>query len=390
MNREAVIVSAVRTPVGKYGGMLSGYRDYELGAMAISEAVKRSGVDPKQIEDVYFGNLLGIPGNVAKVAAMKAGLPAEVPAVSIDRQCASGLEAICISSAMIQCGAGDLYLAGGAESMTNKPYYLGKQKRPYALTPPEFLPAMLAPPDLGDPSMGETAENVLDRYQISRKEMDEFSLRSHQLAIKAMEAGLFKDQIIPVSVKVKKETILAESDESPRKETNLEKLSTLPALFRKDGSVTAGNSCPMNDGASAVIVMSREKAEKEGYPYLGIIRGFASVGLDHNVMGLGPIYAVRKLLDRTSFRLDDIGLIELNEAFASQSIACIKELGLDINKVNIHGGAIALGHPLGATGTILTTKLLHGMKQQKVRYGLVTMCIGGGQGSALLIENPEQ
>ncbi len=387
LNREAVFVSAVRMPIGKYGGMLSNYKDYEMGALVIAEAVKRSRINPREIEDVYFGNLLGLPGNVAKVAAMKAGLPENVPAVSIDRQCASGLEAICIASAMIQTGIGDLYIVGGAESMTNKPHYLEKAKKSYSMQPPKFLQAMLAPPELGDPTMGETAENVLNRYKISRHEMDEFALRSHILALKAIEEGIFEEQTIPVTIKVGKEEKITTMDECPRKETNIERLSTLPALFRKDGNVTAGNSCPMNDGAAAAVLMSREKADKEGYSYMGVVKGFASIGLDHNVMGLGPIYAVRKLLEKTKLNIQDIGLFELNEAFSAQSIACIRELDLDMDRVNVNGGAIALGHPLGATGTILTTKLLYAMKQRKVQYGIVTMCVGGGQGAALLIEN---
>jgi len=385
--REAVIASAVRTPIGKYGGMLSIYKDFEIGAMVIHEAVKRSGINPEDIQDVYFGNLLGLPGNVAKVAAMKAGLPENIPAVSIDRQCASGLEAICIANAMIQSGAGDIYIAGGTESMTNRPYYLEKAKKLYSMNPPRFLDAMLSPPECGDPSMGETAENVLNHYDITREEMDKFALKSHELALKAIEDGKFKEQILPIKIRKGKEEIITSIDECPRRNTSLEKLFKLPALFKENGRVTAGNSCPMNDGAAAMVVMSKEKAEKEGYPYMGIIRGFASVGLDHKVMGLGPIYAVRKLLEKAKMSIQDIDIFELNEAFASQSIACIRELNLDKEKVNINGGAIALGHPLGATGTILTTKLLYAMKQRKARFGVVTMCVGGGQGAALLIEN---
>jgi acetyl-CoA C-acetyltransferase len=387
LNKEAVILSAVRMPVGKYGGMLSIYKDYEMGAMVIAEAVKRSGINPKEIEDVYFGNLLGLPGNVAKVAAMQAGLPENVPAVSVDRQCASGLETICIAAAMIKSGMGEVYVAGGTESMTNKPYYLEKAKKMYSPKSPQFLEAMLAPPELGDPLMGETAENVLHQYKISRQEMDEFALRSHTLALKAIEDGTFEEQILPVTIRNGKEQKTTIIDECPRKETSLEKLSKLSALFKINGSVTAGNSCPMNDGAAAVVLMDREKAEKERYSYMGVVKNFAAIGLDHNVMGLGPIYAVKKLLKKSQLTIEDIGIFELNEAFASQSIACVRELNLDINKVNINGGAIALGHPLGATGTILTTKLLYAMKQRNVRYGIVTMCIGGGQGAALLIEN---
>ncbi|MCG8483592.1 MAG: thiolase family protein [Clostridia bacterium] len=385
--KEAVIVSAVRTPVGKYGGMLANYKDYELGAMVIKEAVRRCHIHPNDVDDVYFGNLLGIPGNIAKVSAVGAGLPETIPAVTIDRQCASGVEAISVAAAMIQSGNGSVYIAGGAESMTNKPYYLEKSHKPYSVRPPRFLEAMFVPAGMEDPGMGETAENVLDRYTISREEMDTFALNSHKKAIEAIEKGEFDEQILPVPVKIKQEEKRMMKDECPRKDTHLEKLLKLSPLFRKGGSVTAGNSCPMNDGAAAVILMDKEKAEKDGVSYMGTVKGFASVGLDHKVMGLGPIYAVRKLLEKTGLKMDDIDLFELNEAFAAQSIACIRELGLDIAKVNINGGAIALGHPLGATGTILAIKLLHALKKSNARYGIVTMCIGGGQGAALLLEN---
>lgn len=385
--KEAVIVSGARTPVGKYGGMLTQYKDYQLGTMVMKEAVNRCGISPNDIDDVYFGNIFSIPGNVAKVAAIGAGLPAEIPAVTIDRQCASGVEAICVATAMIQSGNGSVYIAGGTESMTNKPYYLEKSQRLYDVSSPKFLESMFAPPGVEDPRMGETAENILDQYTISREEMDTFAFNSHKKAIEATERGEFDEQILPVSVKIKKEEKILTTDECPRKDTDIEKLSKLKPLFRKGGSVTAGNSCPMNDGAAAVVVMDKDKAEKENIPYLGIVKGFVSVGLDHKVMGLGPIYAVRKLLKKTGFKLEDIDLFELNEAFASQSIACIRELGLDMTKVNVNGGAIALGHPLGATGTILTIKMLYAMKKRNARYGIVTMCIGGGQGAALLLEN---
>jgi acetyl-CoA acetyltransferase family protein len=387
LHREAVIVSAVRTPVGKYGGVLASMKDYELGATVIKEAVQRAGINPSMIDGVYMGNLLGLPGNIARVAALKAGLSENVPAACIDRQCASGLETIGLSAALIQSGYGNIYVAGGTESMTNRHFYLEKSSKPYPYTPPQFLEAMFVPPELEDQSMGQTAENVLELYTISREELDEFALRSHQRANDAIENGLFKDQIVPVSMRYKRETLIIDQDESPRKDTDLAKLGKLKPIFKKDGKVTAGNSCPMNDGASAVVMMDKNTAINNGHDIMGVVRAYTTVGLDYKVMGLGPIYAVRKLLEMADMKINDIDLVELNEAFASQAIVCIQELKLDIQKVNINGGAIALGHPLGATGTVLATKLLYDLRKRNQRFGIVTMCVGGGQGSALLIEN---
>lgn len=386
MKRDAVIVSAVRTPIGKYTGGLSSFKDYELAGIVIKEAVKRSGIDPASIDDVYFGNAEGMPGDLAKIGLMEAGLPQNVPGATVDRQCASGLEAICIATAMIQSGFGDIYVAGGAECMSTNPYFLEKTKRAQSYAPPEFLPVIMTPPSVGQPTMGDTAENVVDLYKISREAMDSFAYQSHQRALKAMEAHTFDEQIVPITIKVKGKEVVITQDECPRKDTTMEQLAGLKGIFKKGGSVTAGNSCPINDGAAAVVIMSREKAEELKLPYMLIVRGFASVGLDHNLMGLGPIYAVRKLLEKTGATLDEVEMIELNEAFASQALACIKDLNLDMERVNPNGGAIALGHPLGATGTNLTVKLAYAMKKSKRKYGIVTMCVGGGQGSAALFE----
>lgn len=393
MERDAVIVAACRTAIGKYAGTLAPCKDYELGATVIREVIDRAGLTGKEglIDDVYFGNLLGVPGNVAKVAAMGAGIPDEVPAVTVDRQCASGLEAVFIATAMIQSGMGDFYIAGGCESMTNRPYYMEKPNRAYSGNPPKFLGNMFTPPEgFEQIGMGDTAENILEDYDISREELDEFAIISHKKALKAISQGVFKDQIVPIKVRHKKDSIVFDTDEGPRSDTNLEQLSKLKTIFKEDGKVTAGNSCPMNDGASAVIVMSRKKAEELKCPILCSVKATAVAGVDYRKMGLGPIFAVRKLFERTDISLSDIGLIELNEAFASQAIACIRELNLNPDIVNVNGGAIALGHPLAATGAILLTKLIYEMKKRNVRYGLVTMCIGGGQGMAMILENEER
>ncbi len=389
MSREAVIVSAVRTPVAKYGGSLSSFKDYELAGIVIKEAVKRSGIDPELIDDVYFGNAEGMPGDLARIGLLEADLPIKVPGATVDRQCASGLEAIRIASALIQSGMGDIYVAGGAESMSTNPWFLEKPKRPYSYQPPEFTYVKMSPSKIGDPPMGDTAENVLDIYKnITREDMDKFALESHQRALKAISENKFVDQIVPVTYRSKRKEVIFEQDECPREETNLEQLTNLRPIFKKDGQVTAGNSCPMNDGAAAVVIMSKEKADELNIPYMLIAKGFATVGLDPHTMGLGPIFAVEKLLKKANITLDEVEMIELNEAFASQSLACIQDLKLDMNRVNPNGGAIALGHPLGATGTLLTVKLAYAMQKSDRKYGIVTMCVGGGQGAAALFERP--
>lgn len=386
MKRDAVIVSAVRTAIGKYGGSLASIMDHELGSIVIKEAVKRSNIDPNQIDDVYFGNILGLPGNVAKVAAIGAGLPVHIPATTVDRQCGSGIETVGIATAMIKSGMGDIYVVGGCESMTNKPYYLERGRKAYQITAPKFLESMFVPPEFDQVSMGETAENILDIYPFSRSELDEFSLKSHRNALRAIKDNEFKDEIIPVKVKVGKREFVFDIDEGPRKETSMEILSKLSPIFRAGGQVTAGNSSPMNDGASAMIVMSREKADILGIKPLVSVKGIVNIGVDYKTMGLGPINAVKKLLDKTGVALEEIGLIELNEAFAAQALVCIKELKLNEKIVNVNGGAIALGHPLAATGSILSTKIIYEMQKRNIKYGLVTMCIGGGQGAAILYE----
>ena len=388
--REAVIVSAVRTPIGKYAGMLSDFEGYELGAIAVKEAVKRAGIDPSQIDEVYMGNAEGAPGNIGRVIALEADLPVTVPGIQFDRQCASGLETICMAAAMIESGHGDIYVAGGAESQTNNPYFMHKTKRPFSYAFPSFNYVMMSPPKIGNPDMGITAENVLKLHPVSREKLDQFAYESHQKALKAIKSGAFKEQIMPLVKNVKGKEVIIDTDEGPREDTTLEQLAKLKPIFAKDGLVTAGNSCPMNDGAAAVVIMSREKADELGLKPLLKVKGFASVGLDPHYMGFGPIGAVKKVLEKTGVTLDEVELIELNEAFASQAIGCIEELGLDPERVNPNGGAIALGHALGATGAVLTTKAAYSMKyameNAKRKYAIVTMCVGGGEGSAAIFE----
>lgn len=384
--KEAVIVSAVRTPIGKYGGVLAKLDGYELGGIVVKEAVKRAGINPADITEVYMGNAEGAPGNIGRVIALEADLPVTVPGIQLDRQCASGLETICMATAMIESGHGDIYVAGGAESMTNNPYFMTKTKRPYSYAHPSFNYVMMSPPKVGNPPMGETAENVLEVHPVSRERMDRFAYDSHQKALAAIERGDFQEQIVPVKIRNRGKETIVDTDEGPRPETTFEVLSKLKPVFVKDGNVTAGNSCPMNDGASAVVIMSKDKADELGLKPLLKVKGFASVGLDPYTMGFGPIGAVKKLLEQTGVSLDEVEMIELNEAFASQALGCIDELGLDPNRVNPNGGAIALGHALGATGAVLTTKVAYAMRNAKRKYAIVTMCVGGGEGSAALFE----
>lgn len=387
--RKAVIISAARTPVGRLGGNLKKFEGYQLGAIAVREAVNRAGIDPSEIVEVYMGNAEGAPGNLGRCVALEAGLPQSVPGIQFDRQCASGLETINMAAAMIESGHGDVYVAGGAESETNNPYFMSKSKRAYSYSYPSFSYVMMVPPGFEGNDMGETAEKVLDMYPgITREDLDKFAYESHQRAKRATENGVFKEQIVPVTFRNRGKEVTIDTDEDPTADSTLEDLAKARPVFRKDGRVTAGNSCPQNDAGAAVVVVSEEKAKELGKKPLLEIVDFASAGLDPGVMGLGPIYAVQKLLNKTGISLDQIELIELNEAFASQSIACIRELGLDPARVNPNGGAIALGHPLGATGAFLTTKAAYAMQNAERGYCIVTMCVGGGEGAAALFRRP--
>ncbi len=396
--REAWIVSAVRTPVGRYGGALARVRPDDLAATAIKGAVERSGVEPSEFEDVILGcaNQAGEDNrNVARMAALLAGLPVEIAGQTVNRLCGSGLQAINTAAHAVMAGDGDAFVAGGVESMTRAPYVMAKAESAYERGPRQVYDTTLGwrftNPRLAEMhypySMGETGENVAERCGVTREEQDEFALRSHRRAVAAIEEGRFMNQIVPVMVpQPKGESVTVDRDEHPRADTSMEALGRLRPAFREDGSVTAGNSSGINDGASATVVVSQEFAEREGLKPLARVVATAVAGVDPAVMGLGPIPASRKALDRAGLQVDDMDLIELNEAFASQSIVVMRELGLDPDKVNVNGGAIALGHPLGMSGARLITMLSHELERTGKRYGLATMCIGVGQGIATIIE----
>jgi 3-oxoadipyl-CoA thiolase len=400
--RDAWIVSAVRTPIGRYGGALKSVRPDDLAAIAIKAAVERAGIDPGLLEDVILGcaNQAGEDNrDVARMSALLAGLPLEVGGLTVNRLCGSGLQAINTAAHAIMAGDGDAFVAGGVESMTRAPYVMGKPEGPFDRGNREMFDTTLGwrftNPRLAEMhhpySMGETAENVVDQCGVSREDQDRFALQSQQRTIAAIEQGLFADQIVPVPVPQKKgEPLLVDRDEHPRADATLESLAKLKPAFRDDGSVTAGNSSGINDGAGALVLVEAELARAQGLQPLGRIVSSAVAGVDPAVMGLGPVPATLKALRRAGLTIDDLDLIELNEAFASQSIACVRELGLDEAKVNVNGGAIALGHPLGMSGARLVTMLVHELRRTGGRYGLATMCIGVGQGIATVVERFDQ
>ena len=383
---RAVILSGVRTPIGRRGGALADVRPDDLAATVIAEAVARAGVDPAEIEDVYFGaaNQAGEDNrNVARMAVLLAGLPETVAGVTVNRLCASGLSAVIAASHAIAAGDGDLFVAGGVESMSRAPFV---HARPDVGDDPTEYDTQLGwrfpNPRLAElfplESMGETGENVAERWGVSREDQDAFALRSQQRWAAAADSGRFDDELIAVNGLTR--------DEHPRPETSGEKLAALKPVFRDGGSVTAGNASGVNDGAAALVIASEERAAALGVEPLGRFVGSAVAGVDPRVMGIGPVPAVRKLLERTGLTVGDLDLVELNEAFASQSLAVIRELGLDDEKVNVNGGAIAMGHPLGMSGARLVVSLLHELRRRDGRYGLATLCVGVGQGQAALFE----
>ncbi|MFC3041860.1 thiolase family protein [Virgibacillus xinjiangensis] len=387
MNREAVIVSAVRTPIARQGGALASVPAHVFGAEVIKEAVKRAKITPDAIDDVIFGNVLSGGGNIARLTALQSGLSTSLPGLTVDRQCGSGINAVVLAAQAIRAGEGDVFIAGGTESMSRAPYLMDRPTKAYSPAPPKFRKSQLSPEEIGDPPMGTTAENLADQYNVSREEQDEFAQRSQERMARAMEEGRFDEQIVPITVPVRKGSpIEFKLDEHPRPGTTLEKLAKLPPAFRKDGSVSAGNSSGLNDAASALVIMSREKANQLGLAPLATVRASAVAGVDPNIMGIGPVPATRKVMERTGFKLEDMDLIEINEAFAAQVIACDRELQMDPARVNVNGGAIAHGHPLGATGAILMTKAVHELQRSGGRYALITACIGGGQGISAIIE----
>jgi 3-oxoadipyl-CoA thiolase len=396
--REAVIVSALRTPIGRYGGALASVRPDDLAAVVIRAVVERSGVDPALVEDVILGcaNQAGEDNrDVARMALLLAGLPVEVGGLTVNRLCGSGLQAINSAAHAIAVGDGDVFIAGGVESMTRAPYVMAKADTAWDRGPREmhdttlgwrFVNPRLA--EMHHPfSMGETGENVAERWGVSRERQDAFALASQQKAVAAIEAGRFDGQVVPVTVPQRKgEAVVVTRDEHPRADTTAEALAKLRPAFRDGGTVTAGNASGINDGAAAVLLVEADRARGLGLQPMARIVSTAVAGVEPAVMGIGPIPAVRKALDRAGLAVDDLDVIELNEAFASQSLVCIDELGIDPEKVNPNGGAIALGHPLGMSGGRLVTMLVHELVRTGGRYGVATMCIGVGQGIATVIE----
>ncbi len=387
---EVVIVSGCRTPIGRLGGAFQDFSASDLAAVAIREAVCRSGVQPQQVDQVILGCVGQVmeDGYIARHAAVKAGLPIEVPAYTVNRICGSGLEAINTAARWIECGDASVVVAGGVENMTMMPYYVRSGRYGYRLGHGQLEDGIQHL--LGDPfsksHMGITAENLAEQYHVSREEQDEIAARSQQRAGAAMAAGKFKDEIVPVEVKAGRETKVIDTDEHPRPDTSAEALAKLRPAFKEGGTVTAGNASGINDGAAAVVVMSRSKADELGLkPRLRLVAR-AEAGVEPSIMGSGPIPAVRKVMQKAGMTTDQMDVIELNEAFASVAAACSNELGLDQAKTNPNGGAIALGHPVGATGAILTVKLMYELERQQGRFGLVSLCIGGGQGIATIFE----
>lgn len=390
MKNNIVIVAGVRTAIGKYNGSLKDYKAAELGSIVIKEVVKRAKVDPALVDEVVLGCVGQVAEDafISRVSAINAGLPVESTAITVNRLCGSGLQAIVTGAMEIQAGFANVVVAGGTESMDNLPFYLRKARFGYGLghgTMEDGLVLALSDPFTGS-HMGITAENIAAKFKISRQEQDEFALESQKKGGAALNAGIFKDEIVSIKIKVGKEEKIFDIDEHLRPDTTMEKLAKLRPAFKENGTVTAGNASGINDAAAAVVLMTEEKAKELGLKPIARIAGAAVAGVPAEIMGTGPIPAVRKLLKETGLNLNEIGLIELNEAFAVQTIVCIRELGLDIHKVNVNGGAIAFGHPIGATGALLTVKLMNDMKRKKVRYGLETLCIGGGQGIAVLYE----
>jgi 3-oxoadipyl-CoA thiolase len=382
---RAVILSGVRTPIGRKDGALSGLRPDDLAATVIAEAVVRAGVPPEQIEDVYFGaaNQAGEDNrNVARMAVLLSGLPETVAGITVNRLCASGLSAVVSACHAIAAGDGELFVAGGVESMSRAPLVTAKPEYGDGTTYDTQLGWRFPNPRLAErfplESMGQTGENVAERWQISREEQDAFGMRSQERWAAAAEAGRFDDELVAVNG--------VERDEHPRPDTTAEKLAALKPAFREGGTVTAGNASGINDGAAALVIASEEKAQELGIEPLGRFVAGAVAGVDPRVMGIGPVPAVRKLLDRAGVSVEDLDLVELNEAFASQSLAVIRDLGLDEEKVNVNGGAIAMGHPLGMSGARLVVSLLHELRRRRGRFGIAALCVGVGQGQAALFE----
>lgn len=390
--RKAVIVSAARTPIGSFGGAFASLSAVDLGVIAAKEAIKRAGIEPSMVEEVYFGNVLGagLGQNVARQVSLGAGLPNETPALTINMVCGSGLRAVSMAAQFVENGECDIILCGGTESMTNAPYLLSKARWGHRMGHDSIVDYMIHDGlwDIyNNYHMGITAENVAEQYGITREEQDEFAAKSQMKAEAAQKAGRFTDEIVPVVIPQRKgDPVVIDTDEYPRHGSTVEKMAKLKPAFKKDGTVTAGNASGINDGAAALIIMSKEKADELGLKYLCEVAAYGSAGVDPKVMGLGPVPATKKALAKAGWTIDDLDLAEANEAFAAQSLAVIRELGLNPEITNVNGGAIALGHPIGASGARILVTLIYEMQKRDAKKGLATLCIGGGMGTSMLVE----
>lgn len=390
--QDVVIVSAVRTPIASFGGALQGYGAVNLGALVIREAVQRAGIQGKQVDEVIMGNVLqaGLGQNPARQAALKAGLPVETTAQTINVVCGSGLKAVVAAAQAIRAGDAEIVAAGGMESMSDAAFLLEQARWGQRMGHGTLVDSMIKDGlwcAFNEYHMGITAENVAEKYGIGRREQDEFAAWSQAKAVAAIAEGRFREEIVPVAIPQRKgEPVIFDRDEYPRAGTTVETLAKLKPAFKKDGTVTAGNASGINDAAAACVLMSKEKAAALGISYLAAIKGYGMAGVDPAIMGVGPVNAVKKALQKAGIALDELDLIEANEAFAAQALAVTKELGLPGEKVNVNGGAIALGHPIGASGTRILVTLVHEMKKRRNKLGLATLCIGGGQGIALVVE----
>ncbi len=390
--KKAVIVSAARTPIGSFGGALSPLSAVDLGVIAAKEAIKRAGIEPSVIEEVYLGNVLGagLGQNVARQVTIGAGIPKETPALTINMVCGSGLRAVSMAAQFVESGQCDVIMCGGTESMTNAPYLIPKARWGQRMGNGQIIDYMVydgLTDVFNQYHMGITAENIAEQWGITREEQDRISAQSQNRAEAAQKSGRFKDEIVPVVIPQRKgDPITIDTDEFPRHGTTAEKLGKLKPAFKKDGTVTAGNASGINDGAAVLIIMSKDKAEELGLKYLCEIEGYGSAGVDPKIMGIGPVPATKKALAKAGWTVKDLDLIEANEAFASQAAAVIKELGLNEEITNVNGGAVALGHPIGASGARILVSLIYEMQKRDAKKGLATLCIGGGMGTALLVQ----
>ncbi|MBY6844431.1 acetyl-CoA C-acetyltransferase [Clostridium botulinum] len=389
--KNVVIASAVRTPIGKFGGTLKSVSAIELGSIVIKEALKRANVKPEDVDEVIMGNVLqaGLGQNSTRQSAVAAGIPVEVPSFTINKVCGSGLRAVSLATQLIKLGDDDIVVAGGTENMSAAPYLLEKARWGQRMGDGKIVDEMIRDglwESFNDYHMGITAENIAEQWGITREEQDEFSAKSQQKAEKAVKEGRFKEEIVPVVIKSRKGEVVFDTDEFPRFGATKESLSKLKPAFKKDGTVTAGNASGINDGAAVLVIMSEEKANELGIKPLAKIVAYGTSGVDPKIMGYGPFYATKKTLEKANLKIADMDLIEANEAFAAQSLAVAKDLGFDMDKVNVNGGAIALGHPIGCSGARILTTLLYEMEKRNSKHGLATLCIGGGMGTAIIVE----